>query len=1047
MACIKTSILRHSICLALRAVFVLKKFVPPNLNMKTENRSRIFRNTAMGFALVAVIGSGIYLASNQGDLLPSASGNSGKSEGSPEPGLRLAGDPSVQDSAVPRDVASQASNRSRPLTLWSPKAPVEGIRLVPSGTRSPYDKGRVVRLNPIGFKIWGTVAQGQRVTFPTVEGEEMQGTVNIVSTDPGWFRVGGTLDGDKGTFQLNASADQVEGGIYLPGQGIGYEIRMDGSDVVLVERPLSALVCYPGVKAESKAVAKVTSGVVARATTPQVIPAINTRPGAKGVIYADFAGGVINSTAWGKTITALPSVLSGDSITDVIKRAAEDFAPFDITITTIRSVYDATPRYYRMRAVVTPTDDAGPGTGGVAFVNSWKTGASDIVCWVFNEGVKSCADTIAHEVGHTLGLYHHGTKLGGKEYYGGHGGGLSVPTSWGPIMGAPFSVNLTQWSRGQYYDASNPTQDDLFIIGGGSNNFGTVISPGSGGAVRALPLNGSLFQTSGTLVSQSDSNVYQFATTGGKLTATVRPTSSVGTGDFRLDLLDSDGVSLVVADPIDALGASISQTLISGVYRLKVVPTGTGAQPTGGYKVGYSPYGSLGGYSLTGTVEGANSLPAFLNSKLITGTEELPMSVTFEVTDSSNTTVSTLAQTLPPGITLSTGSLGSKLVLSGTPAKGSAGGVWSLTLLAKSKVGETRMEFNVVISQKSLSLVSALGTAVSNISTPPTAPWIGVSKTLASGTMGIVAQSAPTMDKATSVIRCEYTAATGSGASWSVMTFYWQSDTEAGKDVAQCRIDGVVAKDMLTGQPLVLSGKRDWVKQTVLLPGTGTRRIEFAYTKDANLKSGADQVWVYGIEIGQPPVIKSSPVASLRVAPSPAVGSKNFTLTAEATGATSVGWWKNGVPLSNGTSSGGSVLSGVNTGTLSVTGATASDAGVYWFVAKNSWGSAVSSRSEVVLWVPPVVTSQPVAPVGLKQGDPLFLTAQVSGAQPIFYQWKKDGVGGRWSSTPTLVINKTTPASAGRYVLVAVNPSGTVTSEEVTVSFAQTTASKPAASK
>jgi hypothetical protein len=59
-----------------------------------------------------------------------------------------------------------------------------------------------------------------------------------------------------------------------------------------------------------------------------------------------------------------------------------------------------------MRAVVTPTDTAGPGTGGVAYINSWKWGGSDIVCWVFNQGIKSCADTIAHEVGHTLGFTH-----------------------------------------------------------------------------------------------------------------------------------------------------------------------------------------------------------------------------------------------------------------------------------------------------------------------------------------------------------------------------------------------------------------------------------------------------------------------------------------------------------------------------------------------------------------------------------------------------------------------------------------------------------------
>jgi hypothetical protein len=449
-------------------------------------------------------------------------------------------------------------------------------------------------------------------------------------------------------------------------------------------------------------------------------------------------------------------------------------------------------------------------------------------------------------------------------------------------------------------------------------------------------------------------------------------------------------------------------------------------------------------------VEGANNLPAFLNSKLITATEKLPASIKFEVTDPSKTTVTKLAEKLPAGLTFDP----ANLVLSGTPAEGTSSGVWSLTLLAKSSAGETRMEFNLVISQQSLSLTDALGSAVSEITTLPTSPWIGVRRTLASGTSGTVAQSGPVADKGTSLIRCNYTApasapsVSGGGSSpWSIMTFYWQSDTEAGKDIVQCKIDGAVAKDMITGQPLLLSGNRNWVKQTVLLSGAGTRRIEFAYTKDANLKSDVDKVWVYGIEIGQPPLIKNSPVPSVRVAPGSAVGSGSFSLSAEATGASSVAWWRNGVALVNGTSASGSILSGVSTGTLTVTGAKAADAGVYWMVAKNSWGAVASGRSEVVVWVPPVITSQPVAPIGLKVGDPLILTAEVSGAKPMFYQWQKDGVPGRWSEMPSLTINKTTAASAGKYVLVAVNQSGTVSSQEVTVSFTQPAVKSPTAAR
>jgi hypothetical protein len=1018
--------------------------------MNPQNSSTAWKNAATGLAVFAVVGCATYLAvsgEEKRNTLPSSA--EGSPSGGSESDLVLGTGQTVSPGGLNAPAARTAAGVApRMISLLVPKAPVEGAPLVAAGMDPDADKGRVLRLNPASLKNWGAVAQGERILLPTAGGEELYGTVNLVSSDSGWSRMGGTLDGERGTFQLNASAEGIHGGIYLPGLGIGYQIQMDGSDVVLVERRLSALMCYPGVNRDPAGSVQGSSGTVARVDGTQVIPALNTRPGATGVIYMDFAGGVINSTYWGTPITAEPSALSGDSITQVINRVAECFAPFDITVTTKLAVYQGTPLGRRMRVVVTPTDTARPGSGGVAGVGTWANGGADMVCWVFTKTVKSVADAATHEVGHTLGLWHHGTKIGKLEYYRGHGGGLSVPTSWAPIMGVGYDVSLTQWSRGQYYDANNTRQDDLYIIGSGTNNFTKTVTPGANGLVRMLPLNGTVFQTSGTLTSQEDSNVFQFSTTGGRFTATVRPASAVSTGDFRLDLVDGNGASMIVADPVDTLGASISQTLVRGVYKLKVVPTGTGPQPLLGYKTGYSAYGSLGGYALTGMVEGANNLPAFLSPSLITATAGVPISIKFEVTDADKTTVTTLAQKLPSWATFDSKSL----LLSGTPTLESSTGSWSLTLLAKSSAGETRMEFALVVSPQSLPLTDALGSAVREITTVPTAPWIGVSRTRADGTSGTVAQSAPVADKGTSLLRCNYTApapaeAGQAASSWSIMTFFWQSDTEPGKDIVQCKVDGMVAKDMLTGQPVVLSGKRDWVKQTVLVSGAGTRRIEFAYTKDANLKAGADKVWVYGINIGQPPQIKTSPVSSLRVTPGTAVGSGRFSLSAVATGALSVAWWKNGVALAEGTSASGSTLSGVSTGTLTVSNAKAADAGVYWMVAKNSWGAVTSQRSEVVVWVPPSVTSQPVAPIGLRIGDPLILTAQVSGAQPMYFQWKKDGVAGKWSATPSLTIRRTTAASAGKYVLVAVNPSGTVSSKEVTVSFNQTAGKTVSATK
>jgi hypothetical protein len=1022
--------------------------------MKHQNNSNFRKSLVAWFAVISIAGSLTYLG------LDGLGGLGSGPEKTHEPaspkarnfGLALGdGTGGAQQPAPAAGKGEPGVGGAPAKVLLTARGPVEGVPLPSAGMNPDADKGRVVRLNPASFVDWVKVSQGEKVALPSLTGEELHGIVNLVVTDPGWHRMGGTLDGRDGTFHLDASVDQIRGAIYFPDSGVGYQIGMDGSDVVLVERRLSALICYPGIKADTQGSRK-AQGDVSPASGTRVIPQINTRPGARGVIYVDFAGGLISSTAWngGRPINAAPSSLNADQIRQVLARAAESYAPFDVTLTTIRSVYDATPLGRRMRAVVTSTTTAAPSAGGVAQWNSWKWGGSDAVCWVFNQNVKSCADTIAHEVGHTLGLKHHGTVTGRvspePEYYPGHGGGLSVPTSWGPIMGAPFSVNLTQWSRGEYFNANNTLQDDLRVIAP-DNNFGLVVSSGSFGAARGLPLNGNQFQASGTLVSQADSNVYQFATTGGRMSATVRPTSSVGTGDFKLSLENADGTAVVVSDLTEALGASITQTLGAGVYRLRVTSAGTGPAPTGGYRSGYSGYGSLGGYTLTGSVESASNPPAFLTPKVVTGIEGRPMSVGFEVADPARTTVSVLAQKLPGSLVLSAGSgtfgAATKLVLSGTPETGASNGVWSLTLAARNGGGETRMEFSVVVSPQSLPLSDALlaaGTTarITNVATSPTSPWTGVLGTRPDGKPGVIAQSGATPDNGTSLIQYEFTPPSASNTPWSLMTFFWQSDTEAGKDIVQCRVDGVLARDVLTGQPLALSGKRGWVQQTVLLPGKNTRRIEFAYAKDANLRSDVDRVWVCGIDVWQPPVITKSPVPSLRVTPGTASSSGTFSLSVEVLGAKTLQWHKNGVPLKNGTSVTGSIVSGADSPTLTISGAKAGDAGVYWMVAMDEKGAtAVSTRCEVSVWVPPVVTTQPVAPTGLKVGDPLILTAQVNGAQPMFFQWRKDGVPGRWSLLPTLTINSTTAASAGKYVLVAVGPTGTVSSQEVTVSFAQ----------
>jgi hypothetical protein len=900
------------------------------------------------------------------------------------------------------------------LEVLPKKGRVSGHPIQGAGLNPHEDKGRVATLDPSALRRWAGLQKGMTVALPGFDAEPLLGEVQLRMEDRGWIRVGGTLAGGQGTFTLNTNFDDVSGAIFLPEVGRAYQIGSEVSGaVVMVERRLSSLVCWPGVAAAAAEGA-------AQAGAESAIPQINTRPGAKGLIYIDFDGEEVVDPAWngGRAIVAGPSSLNADQIREVVARVAEDYAPFDMAISTIRSDYDSKPPGRRMRVIVTPTATAAPGAGGVAMVGSWSQAgrgfSSTVPAWVFNRSAKAVAEGVSHEVGHTLGLSHQGTvataTTAASEYYGGHGGPSGLATSWAPIMGVSYNRSLTQWSKGEYSGANN-TEDALAIIAGPANGVGYR---SESFAANTLSFSGDAFQLKGVLRSSTVPDVYQFETLGGVVGATALPAQFAYTNvDLELELQDAEGRTLAVSSPSDVLGASVSRRVSAGTYRWVVRSAGTGLPPEGGYTTGYSAYGSLGEYSLSGRVGNVVALPVFTSLPTATGVAGQPFRYSVQVSQSA---VTVSAGSLPPGISFDPAAV----VFQGTPEMA---GRWLVTLSARNAGGTAAQRLEFIIREPATSISEILG-AVSGLSTGPAeSPWVSVSEVRADGQSGLVAASGLLTDGKSS--RLQFTV-----PGQSVLSFWCRVSSESGHDVLQCRVNNVLAMDADTGRPVVLSGESGWVRRRIRLGFRGEQRVEISYSKDANVSSGRDRAWIYGVEVGAPPVFRTSSQFPRTLSVKP--GETTFTLSLVADRAESYRWKKDGVVLEDGPS-GSRTIFGATTSTLIVSGASGADSGNYTLEASNASGTVESRRALVSVAGLPEITMQPTAPVGLKLGDPLMLSAGVAGPPPVFCLWTRNGYPLQWRASPVYQVPRLRQSDLGVYKMYARNQWGVVESQEVVV--------------
>ncbi|MBO9203751.1 MULTISPECIES: Ig-like domain-containing protein [Niastella] len=419
------------------------------------------------------------------------------------------------------------------------------------------------------------------------------------SQNAGSEQLAGTIENmPNSSFYLMFEGKSVNGHILLHNTKKAYKYYSDNNGAVFVEEEdINKVVCinYQQVNIE-KPDASTTDPATANAAA--AVTDLQSFPGGNGCVLLDFDGQLVSGTGWnnGNPINAAPANLTDADKEKVWQLISEDYRPFHINITTSEAVFNTYPKTKRMRCIFTPTNTAAPGAGGVAYLGSFKWN-DETPCWVFNSGARAAGEAGSHEVGHTLGLAHDGRTTPDEEYYQGQG-------NWAPIMGVGYYVSLVQWSKGEYANASQ-TQDDLAIITSSTYGIGYRTDDYGNTITAAAPLTvntAGAVSNAGLIERTGDVDMFAFNTTGGNLSLTFTSNAAYPDLDILATLHDANGTAITTSNPT-GLNASISSTLAAGKYFVSVTGTGSGSPAT----TGYSNYGSLGTYTITGTVAGGST--------------------------------------------------------------------------------------------------------------------------------------------------------------------------------------------------------------------------------------------------------------------------------------------------------------------------------------------------------------------------------------------------------------------------------------------------------